>query len=87
MRHAGAIAGREIRSLFASPVAYVVLTLWSVLEGTFFLSNVISFNDELVRWQQLQAFENLANMNLNNSLIMPFIGAMWVVLLFLLPAI
>jgi ABC-2 type transport system permease protein len=87
MKHVGAIAGREIRSLFSSPVAYVVLTLWSVLAGTFFLSNVISFQEQLYRAQQFQAFDHIAQMNLNTSLITPFIGAMWVVLLFLLPAI
>jgi ABC-2 type transport system permease protein len=87
MSHVLAIASREIRSLFVSPVAYVVLTLWSVLAGTFFLSTLVSF-DENVRFnQQFQQMEQLASMNLNDSLISPFIGAMWVVMLFLLPAV
>ena len=30
MRHTLTIASRELRSLFLSPVAYVVLTLWNV---------------------------------------------------------
>ena len=76
-----------MRSFFASPVAYVVLTLWSVLAGTFFLSSLLSFRDELVRAQQLQALDHLAGMNLNDALITPFIGSMWVALLFLLPAV
>ncbi len=87
MRHVGAIAQRELRSLFVSPVAYVVLTLWAVLAGTFFLSNLLSFQEQLVRAQQFQAFDRLAEMNLNDSLIAPFIGAMWIVMLFLLPAV
>ena len=87
MRHLGAIASRELRSLFVSPVAYVVLTLWAVLAGTFFLSNLVSFDERLRLDQQFQDFEHLAQMNLNDALIAPFIGAMWVVMLFLLPAI
>ena len=87
MRHVAAIAGRELRSLFVSPVAYVVLTLWAVMAGTFFLSNVLSFEEQLLRAQQFQAFDRLAQMNLNDSLITPFIAAMWVVMLFLLPAV
>jgi len=87
VRHVGTIATREVQSLFASPVAYVVLTLWAVLAGTFFLSNLVSFQDQLLRAQQFQAFEHLSQMNLNDSLIAPFIGAMWVVMLFLLPAV
>lgn len=87
MRHVTAIAGREIGALFVSPVAYVVLTLWSVLAGTFFLSSVVAFAESLEFAQQFQQYDQLAAMNLNDSLITPFIGAMWVVMLFLLPAI
>ena len=87
MKHLGAIASRELSSLFASPVAYVVLTLWAVLAGTFFLSNLVGFQERLLLDQQFQDFEHLAQMNLNDALIAPFIGAMWVVMLFLLPAI
>ena len=46
--HVLAIAGRELRSLFVSPVAYVVLTLWSVLAGTFFLSSLIGFDQNTI---------------------------------------
>lgn len=87
MRHVGTIASRELRSLFVSPVAYVVLTLWSVIAGTFFLASLLAFNERLMRAQQFQAFQAMAEMNLNDHLIEPFIGSMWVVLLFLLPAI
>jgi ABC-2 type transport system permease protein len=87
MTHVAAIAMRELRALFVSPVAYVVLTLWAVLAGTFFLSNVASFQFTLQQPQQYQAYDVLESMNLNDGLVSPFIGAMWVVQLFLLPAI
>jgi len=87
VRHTGTIAARELRSLFVSPVAYVVLTLWSVIAGTFFLASLINFNDQLIQFQQYQMLERIESMNLNDSLIEPFIGSMWVFLLFLLPAV
>ena len=40
MRHTFAIAGRELRSYFVSPVAYAVLTLWAVIAGFFFVAYV-----------------------------------------------
>ena len=87
MRHVGTIAAREIRSLFVSPVAYIVLTLWSVIAGTFFLASLIGFQEQLIQFQQYQMLERIEAMNLNDDLIEPFIGSMWVILLFLLPAI
>ncbi len=57
MRHVGAIAGRELGSLFVSPVAYVVLTLWSVLAGTFFLSSLVSFAEAIEFAQQFQQYD------------------------------
>jgi ABC-2 type transport system permease protein len=87
MRHVGTIASRELKSLFLSPVAYVVLTLWSVIAGTFFLASLLGFSERLARAQQFQAFQAIQEMNLNDHLIEPFIGSMWVILLFLLPAI
>jgi ABC-2 type transport system permease protein len=87
MKHIGTIASRELKSLFVSPVAYVVLTLWSVIAGTFFLASVLGFDERLQRAQQMQAFQAMSEMNLNDHLIEPFIGSMWVILLFLLPAI
>lgn len=87
MRHVGTIAWRELRSLFISPVAYVVLTLWSVIAGTFFLASLIGFLERLMQYQQFQMLQQIQSMNLNDNLIEPFIGSMWVILLFLLPAV
>jgi len=81
------IASRDLRSLFLSPVAYVVLTLWSVIAGTFFLAALYGFHEQQFRLQQLQMLDRLETLNLNDQLIEPFIGSMWVIVLFLLPAI
>jgi len=37
MRHVTTVAGRELRGLFVSPVAYGVLSLFSILGGVFFI--------------------------------------------------
>ena len=85
MRHVVAIALRELQSVFVSPVAYVVLTLWSVLAGSFFLSSLLGFVAEEEQARRIQAVEHLAQLNLNDGLIMPFFGSMWIAMLFLLP--
>lgn len=87
MRHVGAIAGRELRSMFVSPVAYVVLTLFAVLGGFFFLASVLSFDANVAQAQQFQAFDFLRELNLNDHLIAPFLQVMWIVLLFLVPGV
>jgi ABC-2 type transport system permease protein len=87
VRHVGTIAARELRSLFVSPVAYIVLTLWSVIAGTFFLASLLGFQERLVQLQQYQMLDQIQAMNLNDNLIEPFIGSMWVIILFLLPAV
>jgi len=87
VRHVAAIAGRELRSLFSSPVAYAVLTLFAVLGGFFFLASVLSFDTNVSQAQQMQAFDFLRDLNLNDQLISPFFQIMWIVVLFLVPGI
>ena len=87
MKHVGAIAGREFRSFFVSPVAYVVLALWALLAATFFMASVIAFNAEIVRMQQFGAMDQLAMLNLNDHVIAPFLYSMWFVVVFALPAV
>jgi ABC-2 type transport system permease protein len=83
----GAIAGRELKSLFTSPVAYAVLVLFAVLAGFFFLSAVLQFLDVVIRYQSFQLGDQLEQLNLNDHVIAPFLHVMSVVLLFLVPGI
>jgi ABC-2 type transport system permease protein len=87
MRHIPSVAGREIRSLFWSPIAYVVLTLWALLAGFFFISSLLGFQEVLIQLTQIQAFQQLEKLNLNDNLVTPFVGTMWIFLLFTIPAI
>ena len=87
MRHVGSVAGRELRGLFLSPIAWGVLALFSILAGLFFILNLAWFNDLIMRLQQFQAMDRLEELNLNDDLIKEFYGSMSVVLLFLVPGI
>ncbi len=87
MRHVGAIAGRELRSMFVSPVAYAILTLFAIVAGFFFLASVLGFDAQVAEAQQFRAFDYLRQLNLNDHVIAPFYGIMWIVLLFLVPGI
>ena len=59
MKHVANVAGRELRGLFVSPVAYGVLSLFSVLAGLFFIVTLAAFNEWIFRLQQFQAFDQL----------------------------
>ncbi len=87
MRHVPTVALRELRSLFVAPVAYIILSLFAVLAGFFFILDLAWFSETIFRMQQMQAFDRLAEVNLNDHLIMQFLGSMSVVLLFLIPGI
>jgi ABC-2 type transport system permease protein len=85
VRHVASVAGRELRSLFVSPVAYGVLSLFSVLAGMFFILDLSWFEQALFQLQQYP--EQLAELNLNDLLLHEFYGSISVVLLFLIPGI
>jgi ABC-2 type transport system permease protein len=87
VRHVSTVARRELRSLFVSPVAYVVMSLFSVLAGLFFVLGVASFNARVLQLRQFQAMDALAELNLNDHLISYFFDSMSVVLLFLVPGV
>ena len=88
MKHVASVAGRELRGLFLSPIAYGVLALFSVLAGLFFILNLAWFSERLLQLQQFQQFEQLEALNLNDHLIREFYGSMSVVLLlFLVPGV
>jgi len=87
MRHVTTVAGRELRGLFVSPVAYGVLSLFSILGGVFFILYVAEFSEWVFRLQQMQAMEQLETLNLNDHLVTGFYGSMSMVLLFLIPGV
>jgi ABC-2 type transport system permease protein len=83
VRHTFAIAGRELRSYFVSPVAYAVLSLWAVISGVFFVA-LVAFYAEAQSYPDPRVLETL---NLHSQIVAPLLQTMWVVLLFVVPAL
>ncbi len=88
MKNALAIAAREIRSYFVSPVAYVVLTGFLLLSGWFFFNLLARFSYLLQIYSGLQrGGQELERLNLNEFVISPLLQNLSVVLVILIPVI
>ena len=87
MKNVLTIAGKELRSYFVSPIAYVVLTGFLLLGGWFFWNLLARFNFYLSLYQALRNPEALARLNLNDLVIAPLLHNLSVVLVILVPVI
>src|SRR5487761_518219 len=87
MRNILAIAGKEIRTYFTSPIAYLVLTIYAVLSGFFFYSFVATYVVQMFRMMEMGQAGG-PSPNINTWIIRPlFEGVLTVVLLLLLPLV
>ena len=87
MRNVLTIAGREVRSYFSSPVAYVLLAVFLALAGYFFYALLLAFNQSLQIYSMMRNPEMLSRFNLNEMVIRPLLHNMSVLLIFIIPAI
>jgi ABC-2 type transport system permease protein len=88
VKNALAIAGREIRSYFVSPIAYVVMTGFLLLGGWFFFNLLARFSTLLQIYGSMQRMGNeLERLNLNEFVIAPLLHNLSVVLVILIPVI
>jgi ABC-2 type transport system permease protein len=87
VRNVLTIAGREIRSYFVSPIAYVVLTGFLLLGGWFFFNLLARFNMLLTIYSAQQNPQVLQRLNLNEFVIAPLLHNLSVVLVILVPVI
>ncbi|MFQ5664980.1 MAG: ABC transporter permease subunit [Candidatus Binatia bacterium] len=87
MRNALAIAGKELRSYFVSPIAYVVLTGFLLLGGWFFFNLLARFNFLLSIYSAMRNPQAQAHLNLNEFVIAPLLHNLSVVLVILVPVI
>jgi ABC-2 type transport system permease protein len=84
LRNISAIAGKELRGYFASPVAWVMMGLFALIFGWFFLSYLTYF----VRNSMQAMFGGgPQTMNVNMELIRPLLSNASVLVLFLLPMV
>jgi len=81
MRNILTIAGREIRSSFVTPLAYVVLSGFLFLAGFFFFGLLQNFNSFLVQAAMMPG----ASPSLNEWVISPYYQTLEITLVFLVP--
>jgi ABC-2 type transport system permease protein len=87
VKHVPTVAWRELRSLFVSPVAYIVLSLFAVLAGFFFVLGVAAFSTYVRQLEQYQALDQLQKINLSDHLVAQFYDSMGVILLLAIPVL
>ena len=80
-----AIAQKELKSYFASPIGYIITGIWALLYGWFFFNILYFFVRQSMSMSQMQGPQA---MNLNQQLIRPLIAQnLPILVLFLLPAV
>jgi len=84
MRNILAIAGKELKSYFSSPIGYIVVGFWAFLYGIFFVPMLQMFVRQSM---QMGAMGGQQAMNVNQMLIRPLMQNVSVLVLFVLPAV
>lgn len=87
MRNILAIAAKDLRSQFVSPIAYVVLTGYLLLGGWFFFNLLARFNFLLNMYLSFRNPEAMERLNLNEFVIAPLLHNLSVILVILVPVI
>jgi ABC-2 type transport system permease protein len=79
-----AIAQKELKSYFSSPIAYIVIGLWALLYGYFFVAILQFF---VRQGMQMMQFQGPQAMNVNQQLIRPLLQNVTILILFLMPMV
>jgi ABC-2 type transport system permease protein len=79
-----AVAGKELRAYFASPIAYVVIGIFSLTFGFFFYSLLLYFDRQSM---QAGGFGGGPTVNVNEQFLRPVFLNATVIFLFVLPLI
>jgi ABC-2 type transport system permease protein len=85
MRNLLAIAGREIRTYFTSPLAYVIIGVFLALSGYIFWVSLVRYSELCLRFGSNPYFLN--QLNVNDLVIRPLFGSIGVIFLLMMPAI
>ena len=84
VRNILAIAGKELRSYFASPIAYVIVGLFALLFGWFFYVFLRVFVDQS---QRMMMMGGGGNVNVNDQMIKGVLQNAAIIILFVMPMI
>jgi len=84
MRNTLAIAHKELRSYFASPIGYIVLGFFALLYGWFYVTMLNYFVRQSM---QVAQFGGQEAMNVNQVMLRPLLQNVTILLLFLMPMV
>ncbi len=84
MRNVLAIADKEVRAYFASPIGYILIGLFALLFGYFFYVYLMIFNQQS---QQMMQFGQGGGANINQMMIRGLFQNAAVIILFTMPMI
>jgi ABC-2 type transport system permease protein len=81
-----AIAHKELKSYFASPIAYIVIGLFALLYGYFYAMILYYFVRQSMQMSQF-GMQGPQSMNINQQMLRPLLQNVTILALFLLPMI
>jgi ABC-2 type transport system permease protein len=81
-----AIAQKELKSYFSSPIAYIVIGFWSLLYGYFFVAILSYFMRQSMQMNQF-GMQGPQSMNVNQQLVRPLLQNVNILVLFLMPMV
>jgi len=84
MRNTLAIAHKELRAYFASPIGYIVLGFFALLYGWFYVTMLSYFVRQSM---QVAQFGGNEAMNINQVMLRPLLQNVTILLLFLMPMV
>lgn len=87
MSNVWAVAYRELRSFFLSPIAYVVLAGFLLISGFMFWNMLAQFSRFVSIYSSMQRPDLMQQLNLNDMVISPLLGNMVVVFILLMPIV
>jgi len=87
MRNIWTVARKELSSYFHSPIAYIILTVFAVISGYFFVSILSLFVRQSLMAAQYAEMGQSVHMNVNEMVIRPLLMNVSVISLFLVPMI
>jgi ABC-2 type transport system permease protein len=80
------IANKELKAYFSGPIAYIVIGLWALLYGYFFVAILSFFVRQSMQMGQM-GMQGPQAMNLNQQLIRPLLQNVLILILFLMPMV
>src|SRR5205085_703094 len=86
MRNTLAIAHKELRAYFASPIGYIVLGFFALLYGWFYVTMLNYFVRQSMQMAQFGGGPGAA-MNVNQVMLRPLLQNVTILLLFLMPMV